>query len=85
MTKTFAPSSSAIMGRTHKWEMDKDGNIEHSDSCWCLCGPLPEEKVNKEEEPKNNDGRKTCFWCGKATVRKELFTSYYEICEGCGK
>lgn len=68
--------------KTHKFEMDIHGNLEHSDSCWCLTGISASVK---KEEPDDNDGRETCFWCGKKTIKKELFTSSYDICDSCGK
>ena len=38
------------------------------------------------EEPKNNDGRPSCFWCGKATKNVPGFTiGSYDLCEACGK
>lgn len=36
-------------------------------------------------EPKNNDGRSRCYWCGEPTKTVFGFTSTYSICENCGK
>lgn len=36
-------------------------------------------------EPKNNDGRDFCFWCGIRTEKKQLFNSFYNICPKCRK
>jgi len=41
---------------------------------------------DKSKEPKNNDGRRVCYWCLSKTVRKVLFhTSTYDICPACLK
>ena len=45
-----------------------------------------DEEITKEfdfEEPKNNEGRKTCYWCGEKTVKKLGFMSYYDMCPKC--
>jgi len=40
----------------------------------------------KEETLKNNDGRKTCFWCGAPTKSVPSgFVANYNICTKCGK
>jgi len=36
-------------------------------------------------EPKNNDGRAECFWCGAMTKRVLGITSMYDICTKCGR
>jgi len=36
--------------------------------------------------PRNNDGRKTCFWCGAPTKRVPgIVTNVYDICTKCGR
>lgn len=45
-------------------------------------------KIISFEEPKNNDGRKTCWWCGETTKSiPGLKESTYEVCldPECGK
>lgn len=37
------------------------------------------------EEPKNNDGRGSCFWCGAPTRKIELVMSHGDICTSCGR
>jgi hypothetical protein len=37
------------------------------------------------EEPKNNDGRQSCFWCGAPTKKRQGFSAMYDICSACGK
>lgn len=37
----------------------------------------------KEYEPDSNVTRDTCIKCGKPTVKKELFSSFYYYCERC--
>jgi hypothetical protein len=37
------------------------------------------------EEPKNNDGRDKCYWCGGMVKRVQGFSSAYDVCEVCGK
>lgn len=36
-------------------------------------------------EPKNNDGRDTCFWCGAPTKEIELAMSSGHVCTVCGR
>lgn len=36
-------------------------------------------------EPKNNDGRDKCYWCGKTTKKIDAGFSFYNYCEKCGK
>lgn len=38
-----------------------------------------------EREPKNNDGRTRCYWCGEPTKTVMGFIFTYSICENCGK
>lgn len=62
--------------RTHEFIADDMGSFIHSPNCWCL---------KEKEEPKDNDGREECFWCGTKTVKKCLLTSSYDECPNCGK
>jgi hypothetical protein len=39
----------------------------------------------KEPEPRNNDGRQNCYWCGAPTRKFELATSSGRICTACGR
>lgn len=39
----------------------------------------------KHKPPEDNRDRDVCYWCGKPTVRKGLFTTTYYYCERCGK
>lgn len=72
--------------KTHKFEMDVHGNVIHSPNCWCiLLAPEMNSPLFKVNVPENNDGREECFWCGKKTVKKQLLTSSYDICEDCEK
>ena len=41
-------------------------------------------KANSNE-PKNNDGRITCYWCDEPTKQIQGFMNSYDVCEGCGK
>lgn len=43
------------------------------------------EGLYQEQEPKNNDGRSTCYWCGSPTKQVPSITSFYTICSKCGK
>lgn len=44
------------------------------------------DKITKNViEPRNNDGRKICFWCENPTKHILGFSNYYDICEKCGK
>lgn len=37
------------------------------------------------EEPKNNDNRETCYWCGASTKKILLFNDYANVCSKCGR
>jgi hypothetical protein len=39
----------------------------------------------KTEEPKNNDGRSDCYWCGEATKSIEFPLHWAQICPKCKK
>jgi hypothetical protein len=44
--------------------------------------------VTKEinaEEPKNNDNRVSCYWCGAPTKKHQGFNKVYNICFSCQK
>lgn len=41
------------------------------------------EKVANELEPRNNNGRKRCWWCGKATAKVPLFNTIEDECPDC--
>lgn len=36
-------------------------------------------------EPRNNDGRTTCFWCGAPTSSVPGIFANYDVCTRCGK
>ncbi len=38
-----------------------------------------------EADPKNNDGRDSCYWCKGETMRVEMLTSRATICTQCGR
>jgi len=38
-----------------------------------------------EPEPKDNDGRLTCYWCKKNTEKIQGFTDTYDMCKRCKK
>ena len=39
-----------------------------------------------EEEPRNNDGRKRCYWCrGKLKQVPGFAMDVYDICTKCGR
>lgn len=42
-------------------------------------------EIKDQMVPQNNDGRNTCFWCGKMTQRIYGFTNWYDFCKECGK
>lgn len=43
------------------------------------------DKINAVSAPKNNDGRKDCFWCASPTKKQLLFSSVGNICTKCGR
>jgi hypothetical protein len=45
------------------------------------------KRVIKSElnEPKNNDGRESCFWCGGKLKDSQGFLNTYKVCVSCGK
>ena len=38
-----------------------------------------------EQEPRNNDGRLTCWWCSGATKKSQGFSGTWDVCQECGK
>lgn len=44
-----------------------------------------EDPLRFSEEPKNNDGRHSCFWCKASTITQQGFSSCYNICPNCKK
>lgn len=40
-------------------------------------------EINKASEPKNNDGRKDCFWCASPTRKLALAQTIVDICTNC--
>jgi len=42
-------------------------------------------KLIPAQEPKNNDGREECFWCGGKTDTRQGFSSTWNICPKCKK
>ena len=61
--------------KTKKEDCDCDGNC--GDDCKC------DDGCNKE--PRDNDGREYCFWCGKKTVLVDGFRLRYDYCKECKK
>lgn len=45
--------------------------------------PRQEPELESGSEPKNNDGRENCFWCGAPTKTIELAFSTGNICTQC--
>jgi len=43
------------------------------------------KQCNKSNDPKNNDGRKTCFWCGGTTKKVRLIFSDTDVCTKCDR
>jgi hypothetical protein len=58
-----------------RWHQQTDGAYHKTRfKVVALCG-----------EPKNNDGRKYCFWCGGLTKLFPGFCNTYNLCANCGK
>ena len=38
-----------------------------------------------DEEPEDNDGRSTCYWCTGPTERRAGFSSMYDVCPECDR
>jgi hypothetical protein len=38
-----------------------------------------------DSEPRNNDGRRHCWWCWSWTEKRQGFTAEYDICPKCEK
>lgn len=50
--------------------------------------PVDYQKQNQssgQNEPKNNDGRTTCFWCGNPTKQVGGLFGTYDVCSVCGR
>lgn len=43
------------------------------------------DPYDDEPEPLSNVGRTECYWCFGSTVKKPLFSGFYDYCEKCGK
>lgn len=43
------------------------------------------EEIAQEQPPKNNDGRKYCWWCGAKTQTIPLFITIVDRCVKCGR
>lgn len=43
------------------------------------------DSVFETREPKNNQGRSTCFWCNSKTKQVAGISSFYDVCTKCGK
>ena len=41
----------------------------------------------QQDEPRNNQGRDTCFWCGPGfkTSRVEAVMGFYDVCKKCDR
>lgn len=81
----------------HLFDMDENelehyvklGTLLHS-QCNSKCGGSCNTKDSCDKdakccEPKNNDGRDKCYWCGKATVKIDSGFSFYDFCKKCQK
>jgi len=42
-------------------------------------------RQRRQKEPKNNDGRERCYWCGAPTKSMMMFTSIGDVCTECGE
>jgi len=42
-------------------------------------------KPSEEAEPENNGNRELCWWCGRRTEVRALFTGTCRICSSCNK
>jgi hypothetical protein len=38
-----------------------------------------------EQEPRSNDGRAACWWCGAATRKTQGFSWTWDVCGKCGR
>lgn len=47
--------------------------------------PVWQADPRSAEGPKNNDGRKSCYWCGADTKTIPLATSLAQVCSKCGR
>lgn len=64
---------SAIIGGWHPRSLGIVGDLS----------PVQWPTPKKKPEPKNNDGRSTCFWCGAPT--KEFGMNFGHVCTACGR
>lgn len=42
-------------------------------------------RIKADSEPRNNDGRRHCWWCWLWTEKRQGFTAEYDICLKCNK
>jgi hypothetical protein len=45
----------------------------------------PKKDEILENEPKHNDGRDTCFWCKRKTIKQAWVRSFHDYCSNCKK
>lgn len=53
------------------------------DPCWARAALMDEAKPAALAEPRNNDGRSTCWWCNGAT--RSAGEGMYDVCTVCGR
>ena len=70
----FNPDESTSEIDLSGWWADPDGDEDNGDNS--------KKYLN---EPEDNIGRKTCFWCSEPTTKKVLFNTVYDYCEKCKK
>jgi hypothetical protein len=67
-----------------RWDRDHPHHGDQDDGAYAAARfELIEEKA--EQEPPNNDGRITCWWCGAATKKTQGFSGTWDVCEKCGR
>lgn len=71
--------------KTHLFATDENGDIWHHENCWCGAGMNYLGSFSGGKEPKNNDGREKCYWCGEPTETRPLAVGTYEWCDACKK
>lgn len=67
-----------------RWDRSYPDHRNQDDGAYAAARfELIEERA--QEEPRNNDGRETCWWCGGATKKSQGFSGTWDVCQECGK
>lgn len=75
---------------THMYDMDENELtqfIKQGKLLGSRCSTPCNDTCDNEKccDPKNNDGRSECYWCGTPTRKIDGGFSFYDFCDKCQK